>query len=290
VSRNPKFEHRKSCYMNNTKLSPAQKAQYDEDGYLVIPNFFNEEEVELLYNYATHDDALLGNAWDFNDQSGKSTRLTLWFTPGDDAFGLMVRSEAMVNAVQALLGDGKVCHFHSKLMQKEPKVGGAWEWHQDYGYWYKNGFLYPEALISVMTALTEATKENGCLQVLKGSHKMGRFEHNFVGEQQGADMPFVEEAMKLCERVYVELNAGDVLFFHSNILHMSEANLSDKPRWSFISAYNLSYNVPFREKSTSCITPLQVVPNDAILKSGTAHLSSTTDFLRKENEITLNVK
>jgi ectoine hydroxylase-related dioxygenase (phytanoyl-CoA dioxygenase family) len=175
-------------------------------------------------------------------------------------------------------------------MQKEPQVGGAWEWHQDYGYWYKNGFLYPEALISAMLALTEATKQNGCLQVLKGSHKMGRFEHNFVGEQQGADMPFVEEAMKVCERVYVELNPGDILFFHSNILHMSEANLSDKPRWSFISAYNLSYNVPFREKSTSCITPIKTVDDEAILASGTAGVSSKTDFLHKENEITLNVK
>src|SRR4051812_29458814 len=276
--------------MNNTKISLAQKAQYDADGYLILKNFFDEDEVQKLYAYATQDDALLSNAWDFNDQSGKRTKLTLWFTPGNDMFGLMVRSEAMVNAVHALLGGENVCHFHSKLMQKEPKVGGAWEWHQDYGYWYKNGFLYPEALISVMVALTEATKQNGCLQVLKGSHKMGRFEHNFVGEQQGADMAFVEEAMKVCERVYVELNPGDVLFFHSNILHMSEANLSDKPRWSFISAYNLSYNVPFREKSTSCITPLNTVPDEAILASGAAHLSSNTDFLRKENEITLNVK
>jgi ectoine hydroxylase-related dioxygenase (phytanoyl-CoA dioxygenase family) len=276
--------------MKNTKLSPAQKAQYHEDGYLVVRNFFDDEEVRSLYAIATHDDALLNNAWDFNDQSGKRTKLTLWFTPGDDIYGLLVRSERMVNAVQTLLGDGKVCHFHSKLMQKEPKVGGAWEWHQDYGYWYKNGFLYPEALISVMVALTEATKQNGCLQVLKGSHKMGRFEHNFVGEQQGADMAFVEEAMKVCERVYVELNPGDVLFFHSNILHMSEANLSDTARWSFISAYNLSYNVPFREKSTSCITPINTVPDEAILEAGDRHLSSTRDFLKKENEITLNVK
>ncbi len=38
--------------------------------------------------------------------------------------------------------DTLVCHFHSKLMQKEPRVGGAWEWHQDYGYWYKNEFLF----------------------------------------------------------------------------------------------------------------------------------------------------
>ncbi|HZF63108.1 MAG TPA: phytanoyl-CoA dioxygenase family protein [Chitinophagaceae bacterium] len=273
--------------MPNIVLSPAQKAQYDEDGYLVVPGFFNPEQVALLYRLATEDDMLLSHAFDLNDQSGKRTKLTLWFTPGDDAYGLLVRSESMVRSVQALLGEGEVCHFHSKLMQKEPKVGGAWEWHQDYGYWYKNGFLYPDAMISVMVALTEATKQNGCLQVLKGTHKMGRFEHLFAGEQQGADMPFVEEAEKRCERVYVELKPGDALFFHSNLLHMSEANLSNKPRWSLISAYNLSYNIPFREKNTSCITPVQVVEDEAILQSGLKGLSGSTDFLSKENEITL---
>ena len=141
---------------------------------------------------------LRNNAFDLSDQTGKSTRLTLWFTPGNDMFGLLTRSEKIVNAVKVLSGDEKaeICHFHSKLMQKEPKVGGAWEWHHDYGYLYKNGFLFPDAMISVMIALTIANKENGCVQVLKGSHKMGRIEHNFAGEQQGADMPFVEQALE----------------------------------------------------------------------------------------------
>jgi ectoine hydroxylase-related dioxygenase (phytanoyl-CoA dioxygenase family) len=174
-------------------------------------------------------------------------------------------------------------------MQKQPKVGGAWEWHQDYGYWYKNGFLFPEAMISVMLALTDANKENGCLQVLKGTHKMQRFEHTFVGEQQGADLDFVKEAEKISELVYCELKAGDVLFFHPNILHRSEANLSENARWSVISAYNLSYNKPFREKHTSCITPVDVVPDEAILASGQKKVSGA-DFLVKEAEITLNVK
>jgi ectoine hydroxylase-related dioxygenase (phytanoyl-CoA dioxygenase family) len=276
--------------MSYQSLKASQKARYDNDGYLIIPNFLTQPEVDLLYNLATNDDILRSHAFDLNDQAGKRTKLTLWFTPGDDTFSLLTRSERMVRSVQSLLGDGEVCHFHSKLMQKEPKVGGAWEWHQDYGYWYKNGFLYPDALISVMLALTEATKENGCLQVLKGSHKMGRFEHLFAGEQQGADMPFVEEALKICEKIYVELKAGDALFFHPNLLHMSEANLSDKPRWSLISAYNLSYNKPFREKNTSCITPVNMVPDDAIMESAPTGLSAQSDFLNKENEITLKVK
>jgi len=275
--------------MPNISLTPQQKAQYEEDGYIIVRDFLNSEQVALLYQLATQDAVMRSNAFDLTDQSGKSTKLTLWFTPGNDTYGLLVRSESLVSAVQTLLGEGKVCHFHSKLMQKEPRKGGAWEWHQDYGYWYKNGFLYPDAMISVMVALTEADVENGCLQVLKGSHKMGRLEHLFAGEQQGADMPFVEEALKTCERVYVELQPGSVLFFHSNLLHMSDANLSDKPRWSLISAYNMSYNKPFREKNTSCITPVQTVNDEAILQSSNQSLSPDTDFLKKENEITLKV-
>jgi len=276
--------------MSNICLTPSQKAQYANDGFLVIPGFIGSKETDLLYNLAASDSTLRKNSFDLNDQAGKHTKLALWFTPGDDSLGLLVRSESIIDAVQALLGEGEVCHFHSKLMQKEPKTGGAWEWHQDYGYWYKNGFLYPDSMISVMLALTDATRQNGCLQVLKGSHKMGRLEHLFAGEQQGADRPFVEEAIKVCEKRYVELKPGDALFFHSNLLHMSEANLSENARWSIISAFNLSYNKPFREKNTSCVTPVKVVPDTAILAADPRGLSSQTDFLRKENEITLITK
>jgi ectoine hydroxylase-related dioxygenase (phytanoyl-CoA dioxygenase family) len=143
-------------------------------------------------------------------------------------------------------------------------------------------------MISVMVALTDATIENGCLQVLKGTHKMQRFEHAFAGEQQGADMDFVREAEKISERVYCELKAGDALFFHPNLLHRSEANLSETARWSVISAYNLAYNKPFREKNDSCITPVSVVQDDAIIASGKRAVTQA-DFLIKEKEITLNI-
>lgn len=274
---------------NTTKmLTSSQQESYHMDGFLILRELFSPEEIALLYSVAT-DETVTGKSFDLNDQDGKKTKLTLWFTAGDDSFGLMSRCKRIIQSVQSLLGPGEVCHFHSKIMQKQPKVGGAWEWHQDYGYWYKNGFLYPEAMISVMLALTDATKENGCLQVLKGTHKMQRFEHTFVGEQQGADLDFVAEAEKISDLVYCELKAGDVLFFHPNLLHRSEANLSDKARWSVISAYNLSYNKPFREKNTSCITPVVMVKDEAILASGQRKVSAA-DFLVKEKEITLNVK
>ena len=274
--------------MSTYDLSAGQVAQYHQDGYVVVPGFFSAGEVAKLYRVAIGDDTIAKHSYDLNDQSGKKTKLALWFTPGDDTYGLLTRSERMVRAVDNLLdGNAAVCHFHSKLMQKEPRVGGAWEWHQDYGYWYKNEFLLPDQMMSVMVAITDATPENGCLQVIRGSHKMGRVEHGFAGEQVGASQRYVDLALKTMDLVYVSIKAGDTLFFHSNLLHRSEANLSDAARWSIISCYNRQSNVPYNESSLSCITPIAVVPDSALMTHEATALNADADFISKETDVTL---
>ena len=266
-------------------LSNDEVSRFQKDGYVIVPNFFSRQEIDKLYAIAIADTVVKENALDLNDQTGKKTKLTLWFTPGKDIYSLLIRSKRMVESVAKLLdSDSPVCHFHTKLMQKEPKVGGAWEWHQDYGYWYKNQFLFPEQLTSVMIALTEANKANGCLQVIKGSHKLGRVNHGFAGEQVGADMVMVEHALKTMEHVYVEIQPGDALFFHSNILHRSEANTSDKPRWSIISCYNSLSNPAYNDESVSWKTPVEVVPDDALLEAAAIGASGEGDFLKKEKD------
>jgi ectoine hydroxylase-related dioxygenase (phytanoyl-CoA dioxygenase family) len=270
--------------MLTEKFTPAQVELYNRQGYIILKGFCKPDEINKLYQTALDDNAMRVNALDVNDKTGKKSKLSLWFTPGNDVFGYLTRSEKMVSAVKQLLGgDAHVCHFHSKLMQKEPKVGGAWEWHQDYGYWYKNQFMFPDELISIMVALTVANKENGCLQVIKGSHKLGRVNHGFAGEQTGADMVMVNNALKTMEIVYVELEPGDALIFHSNLLHRSEANLSDYPRWSLISCYNLQSNLAYNETSTSYKVPVDIVPDIAILEWEPESLSNA-DFLKKEND------
>lgn len=265
-------------------LTAEQVNLFHKDGFVIVKNFCSEAETDKLYRTALEDDAMRKNALDLNDQSGRKTRLSLWFTPGDDVFGYLTRSEKMVHSVAKLLdSDAPVCHFHSKLMQKEPRVGGAWEWHQDYGYWYKNQFMFPDQLVSVMVALTHANKENGCLQVIRGSHKLGRVNHGFAGEQVGADMVMVNNALQTMELVYSELEAGDALFFHSNLLHRSEANLSEHPRWSIISCYSSQSNLAYNETSVSWKVPVSVVPDNAVLEWQAKSLSDA-DFLKKEND------
>jgi phytanoyl-CoA hydroxylase len=274
--------------MSVYRLSDEQIAQYNRDGYLIVSKLFSSEEIDRLYQVAIDDTAISRHSYDLNDQSGKKTKLALWFTPGNDMYSLLTRSERIVQSVDKLLDSSSpVCHFHSKLMQKEPRVGGAWEWHQDYGYWYKNEFLLPDQMFSVMVAITEATKENGCLQVIRGSHKMGRVEHGFAGEQVGASQRYVDLALKTMALIYVELKPGDTLFFHSNLLHRSEANLSEHARWSLISCYNRQSNVPYNEPSTSCITPLETVPDDALLTWQVSGITNQMDFLNKGNDVSL---
>jgi phytanoyl-CoA hydroxylase len=268
--------------MSVFQLSPQQINGYNNDGYIIVRNFLSGTEAEKLYKIALADETMKKNSFDLNDQSGKKTKLALWYTPGNDAYGLLTRSNRMIDTANTLLdGNAPICHFHSKLMQKEPRVGGAWEWHQDYGYWYKNEFLLPDQMLSIMIAITEANKENGCMQVIKGSHKMGRIEHGFAGEQVGASQQYVDLALKTMELVFVELMPGDALIFHSNLLHRSEANLSEKSRWSMISVYNRSSNIPYNEPSQSSTVPLKAVPDEALMEWETEAIQANANFLDK---------
>jgi phytanoyl-CoA hydroxylase len=261
------------------KFNKEDLTTFNRDGYVVVRQFFSREEVDMLYQTAIQDEVMSKNRYDRVDASGMKTRLTLWYSLNESLYSKFASSERIVNAVEQIL-NGKAAHYHSKLMQKEPRTGGAWEWHQDYGYWYKNnGFLFPK-MLSVLTALTTSNKENGCLQMIKGSHKMGRIEHGFTGEQVGADMEKVNEALKIMPLEYMEMEPGDTVFFHCNTLHASAANLSEKARWSIITAYNLASNIPYKDVHTSSFTPIEPFTGD-LLNENQEGLSSTTDFLIK---------
>ena len=268
--------------MNFKKFTKAHFELYQRDGYVIIREFFSPGEVGLLLETYKNDKLIKESAINVDDNSGLNTKLTLWYNSGDDIYGAFSRSERVVDGLEMILGD-KPALYHTKFMQKEPKVGGAWEWHQDYGYWYDNGFLFPE-MLSVMVAVTRANRENGCLQVLKGSHKIGRINHGSMGKQIGADLKRVNGAKKKMDLVYVELEPGDTLFFHGNLLHTSDSNTSDYARFSLIAAYNLASNKSFMNEPESSHTPLEKVSNEMILTIGARGIEDTADFLNMEKD------
>jgi ectoine hydroxylase len=247
-------------------VSDDQVREYQDKGYVVAKGFFDREEIELLRRAAKEDKQLDQHSFARGDGEGGQVRLSLWNHPGDTIYGMFARCNSIVNSAEKILG-GEVYHYHSKMIMKDAKVGGAWTWHQDYGYWYQNGVLFP-LLTSVFIAVDPATKENGCLQLIPYSQNLGRIEHVLTGDQAGADQERVDEILKRLPLEYVEMEPGDALFFHANLLHRSDQNRSDNPRWSMICCYNAARNDPYKEAHHPRYTPLSKVPDSAIKEAG----------------------
>jgi ectoine hydroxylase-related dioxygenase (phytanoyl-CoA dioxygenase family) len=206
--------------------------------------------------------------------------MATWNHPGDSVYGLAARTHRVVDTMEDMLG-GEVYHYHSKLTAKEPFEGGAWEWHQDYGYWYHNGCMFPY-MASVMVALDRTTRDNGCLQVLRGSHHAGRVDHGVLpGEQVGADPRRVQEMIKRFERVYVEMEPGDGLFFHSNVMHRSDQNRSPDRRWTVLFCYNAARNDPYLDHHHPRYTPLSKVDDGAVRTAGLRFAQADDNFFRR---------
>ena len=257
-------------------LSTEQVSDFQGNGFLIVRNLFDAEETGILRAAAQADSSFEHHVHDIDDVDGGKAQLVLWNEAGENLWGAVARSERIVNSMEQLLND-EVYHYHSKMSIKQPHIGGAWNWHQDYGYWYQNGCLYPD-MASVFIALDPNIRENGCLKVLKGSHKMGRVDHDRYGDQTGADPERVNEAMKVMESVYVELEPGDALFLHSNLLHCSDQNTSEHQRWSLICCYNTKHNNPYKDSHHPGYQPLEKLPDSGIKKMSSKFFAEETDF------------
>ena len=261
---------------NTHPLCDEQVAQFERDGYLMIENLFDAEEIELMIRVAQEDRALHEHAFGRKDAQGRESRLSLWNHAGDDLFGMVSRSRRIVDAMEQLLGD-EVYHYHSKLMLKEPFVGGAWEWHQDYGYWYQNGCLFPWMASCLIASMRRAGRT--------AVSRCSRVRTTWAGWNMAASatrpapIPSASQAARQrLEHVYCEAAPGSGLFFHGNLLHASDANNSPMSRWSLICCYNAAGNDPYKESHHPRYTPLRKVPDAAIKEVGTRSAAGKRRF------------
>lgn len=258
-------------FVSETSMSPTEdeQAAFHRDGYVIVENLMSPAETTRLRDIARADKSMAESAYGREDADGAVVTLALRNELRETLYSAIARSRRIVDRMTRYLGD-EVYHYHHKLILKEPRVGGAWEWHQDYGYWYNNGCLTPD-MGSCLIAIDEATRENGCLQVLKGSHHIGRIDHGQTGDQTGADLERVEVARQRYDLVYVDLKPGSAVFFHSNLLHRSDRNHSDRPRWALICCYNTRGNSPYKPGRHPQYTPLEIWEDDQILPAAERH-------------------
>ena len=138
----------------------------------------------------------------------------------------------IVEVVAGLLGPDLDC-FQSQLILKNPGVIGQ-PWHQD-------SYYFPfdhQPQVGVWVALTEATLGNGCLWVAPGSHTAGRIFEHLPDRRPAANLGYLEVVdQDTSAKIPVLMAPGDVLVFHSYLMHMSMDNVSDGRRSAMVYHY-----------------------------------------------------
>ncbi len=211
-------------------------AFFRREGFLILAGLVDADELRTLRAdleraASGHDDAAVRPVTvDVEQQQDKQRDVTALrkisgMTQRAESFARLARHPRLVAWLHDLLGP-VLQLYRDVVMMKAARVGRQKPWHQDSVYWPWR----PMDLVSVMTALDDATVANGCLQIIPRSHTSVLPHHG--GEQQ-IDLDPAWQA----RTVAVPLRAGDALLFHSLLLHASEPNRSDDDRRVVISAY-----------------------------------------------------
>ncbi|XP_063869090.1 uncharacterized protein LOC135105074 isoform X2 [Scylla paramamosain] len=267
-------------------VTPAMKEAFKTNGYVIIRQVLNPEEMRKV-NQMLESPEVQRHAYTTADEQMRQTRMVLWFKVGEDVAGCVASMNKIAGTIEQLMDGDEVYHFSTKILMKEANQSGSFLWHQDYGYFYNWGYMYPDCA-SIFLAVDDCTKANGCLEVLRGSHRMGRIHHEPAGKQLQADLERVEEAKKLHEHLYMEMKAGDILYFTGNLLHRSLPNTTNKRRWSYVIAYNQKHNRTYmgpehpRYTPHAGFVPLKKVSDSALLEC--QKFSMDDQWFLKEDE------
>ena len=240
-----KISSRRAHAIDTRQLSDEQIADYHRDGLLRVPGLFDVDEFEPLRRAFRDDPTLNGALYGMLDEEGEPHPICIWTELADDIIGMVPRMARVVEASEALLGE-PCYHWHSKLTVKPPRCRARVDWHQDYASWYDDGVLFPQ-MLTVAIALEPATKANGCMQFIPGSHRMGRIDHRADDSGFENFWPRLEKAKEILGLIHCELDVGDAVFFHCNLLHGSGSNETDSARPLLFPSYNAVSNAPVPE-------------------------------------------
>jgi len=141
----------------------------------------------------------------------------------------------LVEPMRDLVGSSRIALWTDKLNLKRPREGSGFRFHQDSPYW-SHVCQDVERLPNVMIALDDATPGNGCLHVVRGSHRKGFLPGLRDGSVLGP--LFTDPAgFDAAEAVPAAMPAGSLLFFHPHTVHGSQPNRSDRARRAMVLTY-----------------------------------------------------
>jgi phytanoyl-CoA hydroxylase len=240
------------------ELTPDQQRTFVRDGYLVLAGFLSEEElapIEELYEHFKSG-AVPGMGRDFCDMSGPYDRPFAEFNiincvlprRYDKHVAGNVFERRAESVARQLIGSDATLDYDQHLSKKPGRDGAMFAWHQDLGYWPTGT---PDTRTTTCSlALDDATLENGCLQVVPGSH---------LEEEIRPHTPIIQSTQGLREETHalsidlrthdrlvsLPVKRGDITVHNERIIHGSGGNPTERWRRTYIIAHRSKATVDY---------------------------------------------
>lgn len=242
---------RKRPSMNNG-FSTAEVAQFERDGYQIVRGLVPAPECARMLEVAERDLAAVALPVEYEVETqypgapaslqapgGRTVRRLLQAYARDAVYREWSTAAPVVARLRQLLGPQLALAqaHHNCVMTKDSRYSSLTNWHRDIRYW---SFARPE-LVSVWFALGPERLDNGCLLVIPGSHRM-EFAPERLDAAQFLRTDVAENETLLRSQVAVELEPGDVLFFHCRLFHAAGNNRSTLTKFSAVFTYHAADN------------------------------------------------
>ncbi|CAH3123324.1 unnamed protein product [Pocillopora meandrina] len=222
--------------MTTLGLTDEQKLKYERDGYLVVEDVFDAAKVKELSDAAddfvkrsatmTNSDKSFHLEW--RDNSSKPTLKRVSLPSAiNPLFEKIHRDKKLLDIICDLIGPSVRYIQHNALFFNFPQ-GGSFpiKWHQDWTFWPHTN----KDLVTGFLSIDDSSRENGCLQVIPGSHK-GPFYNHFIEDKFASEIN--DPTFDPSQAVYVEVPAGGISFHHPFTVHGAAANQSDRSKRYF---------------------------------------------------------
>jgi len=232
------------------KLSNEQLQQFKEDGFLILRDFADKEKCEAILDvakahlkhkiepietevgYGVKSKEYRTDVKDYRkEEAGTTVRRLRQVYHRDILFKEWMEDEKIRPVLQQILNDQVVLTtaHHNSIMTKMPHESTETRWHQDRRYWRYSD----DNLVSIWLALDDETSENGVLEFIPGSHRM-HFEAEQFDEKEYFCDTFDKNIPIIEKKVSTSLKKGDVVLFHSLLLHRANKNATDEAKISFV--------------------------------------------------------
>jgi hypothetical protein len=243
-------------------LNRAERESWERDGFVILPGFAKPDVLEAMgtriveMTRAADGGGHIGDAYvvpelSLADRERPEDRTSKVFRVHrcEPLFHQFASDARLLDCVESLIGPELDC-FLSQFIFKLPGALGQ-PWHQDAFYFpFDRG---PQ--VGVWLAVTDSTPDNGPLWVLPGSHRED--VHDVVADRrEHANFAYVEIIdHDTSEAAPVLMQAGDLLLFHSHLMHRSTDNDSDGKRAAMVYHYGEAGTVDHSKEKFGIVPP-----------------------------------